>query len=108
MSIFILYSRHDAEFVRRLHDGIASRGRATWVDWEGIPPTADWMREIHAAIDAAEAVVFVLSPDSIASSVCTQELGHAASQNKRLIPVVCREVTPDETPLAVAKLLHER
>jgi WD40 repeat protein len=104
MSIFISYSRHDAEFVRRLHDAIASRGRATWVDWEGIPPTADWMREIHAAIDAAEAVVFVLSPDSIGSNVCTQELEHAASQNKRLIPVVCREVTPDETPLAVAKL----
>src|SRR5262245_5920361 len=104
MSIFISYSRRNADFVRRLHDGIVAHGRETWVDWQGIPPTADWMREIHSAIDAAEAVVFVLSPDSIKSAVCLQELEHAIAQNKRLIPLVCQEVNPGETPPAVARL----
>lgn len=80
MSIFISYSRRNSDFVRRLHDGIVARGRETWVDWEGIPPTSDWMKEIHSAIDAAEAVAFVLSPDSIKSTVCLQELDHAVAQ----------------------------
>ena len=104
MSIFISYSRLDTDFVRRLHAGIVAHGRETWVDWEGIPPTADWMREIHAAIDAAEAVAFVLSPDSIRSAVCLKELEHASAQNKRLIPLVCRAVDPGETPPALARL----
>ncbi|HRP23458.1 TIR domain-containing protein [Thauera sp.] len=104
MSIFISYSRLDTDFVRRLHAGIVAHGRETWVDWEGIPPTADWMREIHAAIDAAEAVAFVLSPDSIRSAVCLRELEHASAQNKRLIPLVFRAVEPGETPPALARL----
>lgn len=104
MSIFISYSRRNTDFVRQLHGGIVARGRETWVDWEGIPPTADWMQEIHAAIDAAEAVAFVLSPDSIMSTVCLQELEYATAQNKRLIPLVCQEVNPAETPPALARL----
>lgn len=104
MSIFISYSRRNTDFVRRLHEGIVAHGRETWVDWQGIPPTADWMREIHSAIDAADAVAFVLSPDSIKSTVCRQELEHAIAQNKRLIPLVCQEVDPGQTPPAVARL----
>ncbi|SDC67039.1 WD40 repeat [Cupriavidus sp. YR651] len=104
MSVFISYSRRNTDFVRRLHEGMVAHGRETWVDWEGIPPTADWMNEIHAAIDAAEAVAFVLSPDSIKSAVCLQELEHALAQNKRLIPLVCQEVNPGETPPALARL----
>lgn len=104
MAIFVSYSRRDAAFVRQLHEGIVARGRETWVDWEGIPPTADWMREIQRAIEAAEAVVFVLSPDSIVSTVCAQELAHAVTHHKRLIPVVCRTVEPAKTPPELARL----
>lgn len=104
MSIFISYSRRNSDFVRRLHAGVVAHGRETWVDWEGIPPTADWMQEIHLAIDAADAVAFVLSPHSIASAVCLQELDYATAQNKRLIPLVCQEVDPAKTPPALARL----
>ncbi len=104
MAIFVSYSRRDTAFVCRLHEGIVARGHQTWVDWEGIPPSADWMREIHRAIESAEAVVFVLSPDSIASAVCAQELAHALTHHKRLIPVVCREVEPAKTPPGLARL----
>lgn len=104
MAIFISYSRKDSDFVRRLHGGLAENNRDTWVDWEGIPPTAEWMVEIEAAIDAAEAFVFVLSPDSAASAVCRRELAHAAAQNKRLIPIVCRDVDADGVPEALSKL----
>lgn len=104
MSIFISYSRRNSDFVRRLHAGIVAHGHDTWVDWEGIPPTADWMREIHSAIDAADAVAFVLSPHSITSAVCLQELDYAAAQNKRLIPLVCQDVEPADTPPALARL----
>lgn len=104
MSIFISYSRKDSDFVHRLHRGLLSHDRETWVDWEGIPPTADWMQQIEAAIDAAEAVAFVLSPDSLASEVCRRELDHADAQNKRLIPVVWRQTDAAQVPSALARL----
>ena len=66
MAIFISYSRKDAAFVRRLHQALAARQHETWVDWEGIAPSADWFREIEAAVDAADAFAFVLSPDALA------------------------------------------
>ena len=103
-AVFISYSRKDIEPVRRLHAALAARERQSWVDWDGIPPTAEWMHEIRAAIDAAQAFAFVLSPDSLASRVCREELDHAVTQGKRLIPVVCRDVMAAEVPEALARL----
>ena len=90
-TVFISYSRKDTDFVRRLYDALASESLESWVDWEGIPPADDWLRKIHAAIEGADAFVFILSPDSLASRVCADEVAHAVQHNKRLIPVVWRE-----------------
>jgi len=47
--VFISYSRRDKEFVARLHEALDSHGKQAWVDWEDIPPSAEWLREIHDA-----------------------------------------------------------
>ena len=65
--VFLSYSRRDQAFVRRLHAALEAAGKDSWVDWEGIPPTAKWMDEVRAAIDQADAFVFVVSPDSAGS-----------------------------------------
>lgn len=101
--VFISYSRKDIDFVRRLHEALEARQHDTWVDWEGIPPVDKWMDRIHAAIDATEAFCFVISPDSITSDVCSQELAYAVEHNKRLIPILHRE--PDApVPQDLAKI----
>lgn len=102
--VFVSYSRTDSEFVRRLQEGLTERGRDVWVDWEGIAPTAEWMAEIHRAIDAANTVVVVLSPDFIVSRICTDEITHAIDNNKRIIPVVCRDIVASDAPEDIAKL----
>jgi len=66
-----------SRFVHRLQD--ARAGRDAWVDWDRIPPTADWLKEIHAAIDGADAFVFTVSVSSVASRVCLVELERAIS-----------------------------
>lgn len=102
--VFISYSRKDKEFVQRLHGALARRSKDVWVDWEDIPPTAEWLNEINAAIEAAQAFLFVLSPDSLASEVCGKELAHAVANNKRLIPIVCREIDLRSVPQALARI----
>ncbi len=93
--LFLSYSRRDKEFAEKLHAALATQGRDIWVDWEDIPITADWLQEIYDGIDAADAFIFVLTPDSAQSEVCGWEVKHAAEVGKRLIPVVHREVTKE-------------
>jgi hypothetical protein len=34
-----------------------------WIDWEGIPPTVDWWKEIQKGIEEADIFLFLVSPD---------------------------------------------
>jgi WD40 repeat protein len=102
--VFISYSRKDKEFVRRLHDALSGRNRDAWVDWEDIRPTEEFMQAIYGAIEAADTFIFVLTPDSIASAACASEIAHAAAQNKRLVPLVQRDVDASQVPEELAKL----
>src|SRR5688572_2868594 len=79
------------------------RERNAWIDSEILPST-DWMREVRTAIDAASAVIFLISPDSVASTVCREELAHAVSQSKRLIPIDYRPVDPARIDESLRKL----
>lgn len=102
--LFISYAREDQAFVRWLHDALQARGRDVWVDWEDIPLSADWLAEVFAAIETADTFVFVISPDSVTSQVCAQELEHAVQHNKRLVPIVHRDTPSDQVPPALARL----
>src|SRR5438132_13724108 len=102
--IFISYAREDKDFVRRLDESLKNRGREAWVDWEGIRPTEEFMQAIYGAIEAADSFVFVVTPDSVRSIVCGREIAHAAAHNKRMVPIVAREVNADNVPEPLAKL----
>src|SRR5688572_23847458 len=90
--VFLSYSRRDALVARRVVTALEGRRVDAWVDWEDIPPSADWWREVCAAIEATDAFVFLISPESVASRVCTDEVLHAVRHGKRLIPVVCHDI----------------
>ena len=94
--VFISYSRDDDAFVRRLYDARSEKERRAWVDWKGIPPTADWMAELYAAIQPADSFVFVLSQASLVSEVCSREEKHAVKCRKRLVPFVWGEIDENE------------
>jgi WD40 repeat protein len=98
--VFISYSRKDTAIVRRVFETLEARQLRAWVDWEGIPPSAQWWGEIQAAIEGAEAFIFVMSPESLASKVCQDEVRHAVKHNKRLIPLLYRELEPATHPEA--------
>jgi hypothetical protein len=60
------------------------------------------LEEIYSGIESADTFVFVLSPDSVASEYCARELAHAVANNKRLVPVCCRDVDDTCVPPDVA------
>ena len=89
--VFISYSRRDKDFVRKLHEDLTASGFETWVDWEGIPLGTDWWQEIVEGIQSCDNFLFVISPDSVASKVCADEIQTAIDNSKRLVPVLIRE-----------------
>jgi hypothetical protein len=102
--LFISYSRKDTEFARRLTESFAAQNMEAWVDWQDIPPTVDWMKEIEKGIEEADVFIFIVSPDSIRSTVCAEEVTHAIKNGKRIAPVVAREVDVKEAPTTLTHL----
>ena len=102
--LFVSYSRKDTEFAQRLTESFAAQNMEAWVDWQDIPPSVDWMKEIQTGIEQADIFLFIVSPDSIRSDVCAQEVDHAVLNGKRMIPVVAREVDVKEIPPTITHL----
>src|SRR5688572_2918892 len=96
--LFISYSRKDIAAAQKLTESFKGMDLDVWIDWEGIPPTVDWWKEIERGIEEADIFLFLISPDSVQSKVCKQELEHAARNGKRLIPLVVRDIKADESP----------
>jgi WD40 repeat protein len=102
--LFVSYSRKDSVAARKLIDAFRTINQDVWVDWEAIPPAVDWLEQIFRGIEESDAFVFLISPDSIASEVCKVEINKAAQNNKRIIPIVLRDVHPKDAPEAIRKL----
>jgi len=96
--VFISYSRKDIEFAKRLTGELQKSELDFWIDWEGIPPTVDWWKEIEKGIEEADNFLFLISPDSVKSKICKDEINTAVKNGKRIIPIVVREIESQAAP----------
>ena len=103
-TVFVSYSRKDLAAAHPLVAALIECELETWIDWEDIPPTADWKDTIREGIESSDGFLFLLSPDSVQSKVCREECELAIRNGKRLIPVVVRDVNPDQVHAALAKI----
>jgi len=102
--LFISYSRKDIEFARRITERFETEGLETWVDWQDIPPSVDWMKEIQKGIEEADIFLYLVSPDSISSEVCAKEVEYAVANGKRILPVIVREFDTKTAPTTISHL----
>lgn len=102
--VFVSYSRRDIAFVDKLDAALQSRGIEALIDRQEIFAFEDWWRRIEELIGQADTIVFVLSPDAVASDVCQREVDFAGALNKRFAPVVARAVDPARVPKKLSRL----
>lgn len=100
---FISYSHLDCEFALGLRDELKQRGKSVWIDVDGIPPAGLWADDVNRGIEGADAYVFVISPDSVASRHCIEELEYADSLHKRIVPVNYHAVPENDVPPLIEK-----
>ena len=104
LAVFLSYSRQDRAFVDTLVAALEARGLAPKIDTRDLPTLEDWRRELQSFIRESDAVIFVVSPASVMSPVCTWELEQAADLNKRLAPIVLKRVPDGDLPEVVARI----
>src|SRR3954462_10895957 len=91
-TLFISHSSRDRAAAEQLKAALASEGfESVFLDVDpesGIPAGADWERVLYQAVRTCEAVVFLSSPQSLASNWCFGELVVARFLNKGIFPVI--------------------
>lgn len=102
--VFISYSRRDDAFADRLRDRLGQAGFEAYLDKHDIAAGEDWRGRLGALIEAADIVIFVVSPDSIASKVCDWEVNHAERLGKRILPLACRAFADADVPARLSRL----
>lgn len=119
MRLFISFASVDRYAVRELIKVFDSADHKAWYDlW--LLPGQDWRQQTLSAIEQSEAIIFVLTPESVESERCQWELATANEQGKTVIPVLfhaktrmpdalidhqCVDFTEGPTPAAVAQLM---
>jgi len=104
LDVFISYSRADSDFARGLNDALQTQGKTTWFDQESIATGTDFQAEINRGIEQSDNFLFIISPDSVNSPYCAEEVEYARSLNKRLVTVLHRQVSSAELHPELAKV----
>ncbi len=102
--IFISYSRKDLAFADRLDAALRQRDFEPLIDREQIYAFEDWWERIQSLIAQSDTIIFVLSPDAVASDICAKEVAFAASLHKRFAPVVFKTVDDRAIPESLRQL----
>lgn len=102
LEVFISYSRADSDFARRLNDELQLQGKTTWFDQESIAAGEDFQREIYRGIETSDNFLFVLSPSSVQSPYCADEVEYAVKNGKRIVTVLHRAIETDTPHPALA------
>ena len=86
--VFICYAHKDQDFVEHLVVSLRRSGINVWIDKSGLKPsTPDWEAAVRGAIEDAQAVLLVASPDSQRSLYVRDELTIARQKGKPIYPV---------------------
>jgi WD40 repeat protein len=102
LDVFVSYARADATFAELMVRALGQAGRTAWLDVDDIPAGAPWREELGTAIEAATAVVFLVSEAWVASTECRKELDRAVELGKRLVPV--RLEQPKDLPASLSTI----
>jgi TIR domain len=104
LKVFISYSRKDEDFAQDLLAGLELVGFEPYLDKQDIAAGEDWEERLGRLIEAADTVVFVISPDAVASERCAWEVERTVALKKRLLPIVFRRVDEAQVPPLLKQL----
>ena len=110
MQVFISYSDSDSPLAARVSKALREAGLQVWDPEVNVLPGDNWPAQVGRALEQSDAMVVLLTPNSISSPHVRADMAYALgskSYRNRLIPVAVggRERLPkSEIPWIVRKL----
>lgn len=91
MKVFLSYTHNDSFLAKKITSALIKNGLDVWNAETEILPGDNWAEKISTALKQSDAMVVLLTPESLESRVVQREIEYALgdkSYNKRLIPVL--------------------
>jgi hypothetical protein len=105
LKVFISYSRQDSSALAdEICSGLELLGFEAFLDRHDIAAGEDWEARLAKLIQAADTVVFIISPRAVRSERCQWEVDKSIELSKRLIPVLGHAVPDADVPGTLVRL----
>jgi hypothetical protein len=101
-TVFISYSRRDANLAQRVADALERLGFNALDPGRQLRPGDDWRKAIRAAIKRADAFILLASPHNVASSWSLYEAGMAEALGKKVMVLLPNTHSVSELPADIA------
>src|SRR2546427_13069892 len=98
MKVFISHATTDTDLAKRIIDGLKASGFQVW-DPSEVLPGDNWGAKLGEALEDSDAMVVLLTPNSLKSPNVTSEVGFALGNRNykgRIIPVLA--APPNQLP----------
>jgi hypothetical protein len=108
MKVFISYASSDEPLARKVGDALRASGLEVW-DGSLVMPGENWAARVGEALQEAEAMVVLLTPEALRSKQVSYEIAYALGKQEysgRLIPVLASpdQLNQEEIPWILKKL----
>ena len=90
--VFLSYADEDRATMEKIRNSLRRESITVWTNRTDIKTGEVFQAAIKRGIEEADNIVYLLSPEAANSTYCQEELDLALSHNKRIIPILVREV----------------
>ncbi len=100
MKVFISHTAQAEDLARKIGEGLERQGLGVWRGDEAILPGDNWAEKVSEALNAAQAMVVLLTPDALHSSSVRREIEFALGNEnfrQRLITVLVGDARTTST-----------
>jgi hypothetical protein len=86
--VFISYSTEDITIKENIRKHLAKHLITSWSNTHDIMPGIDFGEAINRGVEQADFMIFLISPNSLKSKYCLDELSYAIRLHKKVIPIL--------------------
>ena len=90
--VFLSWTEEDQAIMEPIRRALIREGITVWVNKTDIKTGADFQVAINHGIERADQVVYLISPASLQSAYCQEEISYALSLNKQIVPLLIQSI----------------
>ncbi|MBW4522415.1 MAG: TIR domain-containing protein [Scytolyngbya sp. HA4215-MV1] len=104
--VFLSYAEEEIDVMEKVRRSLRREGFTVWTNKTDIQTGVAFQEAINRGIEEADNIVYLLSPASLQSLYCRQEIEYALSLHKRIIPLLVKTTDLEQVPSALRDLQY--